>query len=38
VNVGRLFEVLIPRFKAFGITDAQMEQVLVKNPARIFNL
>jgi phosphotriesterase-related protein len=38
VNVGRLFEVLIPRFKALGVTEAQMEQILVKNPARIFNL
>jgi phosphotriesterase-related protein len=34
----RLFKVIIPRLKAFGVTDAQLAQVFEKNPARLFGL
>jgi phosphotriesterase-related protein len=34
----KLFKVIVPELKASGISDKQLEQVFVKNPARLFGL
>ncbi|SHI23949.1 phosphotriesterase-related protein [Sporobacter termitidis DSM 10068] len=35
-NIGRIFEVIIPDLKRMGISDEQLDTILVKNPAKLY--
>ena len=36
VNLGYLFTHFIPRLKSKGVTDEQIQQIIVANPRRIL--
>jgi phosphotriesterase-related protein len=36
-HIGRIFEVIIPELKRMGVTDFQLDKIMIENPKKLFS-